>query len=210
MAELNYNMADIFGAAFGAGNIPLKYQIDQEEKESPAFDYSGLDIISQDKVVGQSWLGTPINFKFGLKGGSYQYYEGGQLKQKQVQDFQMPLSTMVDFTRAKRAKSIPYTAGYGEDIHMFGFNAWSIRIRGVCLYDPDHPQESDPREQRNIIAGFENLADGIDLLEDDNVFTDLGIYKIFIDQPRFGQIEGKPNWYPFELQCKSVEPEELR
>lgn len=202
------NMAEAFAIAFGKGAIPLKYKIDEAEATSPLLNFSGIQAVEKEQLK-QSWLGTPIAFSFGFKGGRYQVYENGEIVEKEMADFQLPLSTMVDLSRAKRITTTPTVGGNGTVKEMYSFDDWNVRIRGICLNDPQHPQAITAREQRNIIAQWEQLADTIQLIEDDNLFTDLGIYALVIKSISFPQVQGKQNFLPFEIQCSSDEPLEL-
>jgi len=205
-----YMMADVFGAGFGQSLIPLRYKVDGQKDVNPAFSYSGLETIGADDITkGESWLGTPINFKFGIDGGSYNVYNAGRIEQKKIKDFQFPLTTMVTFSRSKRDRITPVSSGRGSVKELYAFNDWSIRIQGICLFDPGHPQAEQPTDQRKLIAELEGLADSVKLTEDDGVFTDLGIYRLYIRSVRFGQFRGRSNQLPFDLTCLSDEPLEL-
>lgn len=205
------NMAQAFALAFGVGQIPLRYQVPEADNTQAGVNYSGMPEITPDEVkYGQSWLGTPIHFKFALKGGLYRAYDlEGNIEEREMQELQMPLSTMVEFSRAKRIKTTPTVGGYGTVKEMYGFEDWSIRIRGICLNDPSHPQHTQAEDQRNAIQRFEDLADAINLVEDDNIFTQLGIYSLVIRSVNFPSIPGRPNYLPFELNCVSDKPLEL-
>ena len=204
-----YNMAGVFRSVFG--HVPVHYAITEAEAANPSFDYSGLDKVGADEVKnGTSWLDTPINFKFGFAGGTYNYFAGGKIEKRKVEKFQFPLTTMVSVSRSKRDKITPVSAGDESVIEMYAFNPWEVRIQGVCVYDPSHPQAIQPADQRKLLANLENAADSLDLEKVDGLFTDLGIYKLYIRGIHFGQLVGKPNQLPFEMTCLSDKPLELR
>ncbi|MDP1708852.1 MAG: DUF6046 domain-containing protein [Gammaproteobacteria bacterium] len=205
-----YNMAGLFAMGFGGMFIPRRYEMGEGEDANPAFDFTGFERVGADDItMGTSWLGTPIAFKFGLKGGTYKYYKGGELKERRVADFQMPLSTMVEVDRSKIDRITPMSGGMGSVKEMYAWEDWNVRISGYFLFDPDHPQASQPVEQRARLLEFEELADSVVLMEDSGLFTDLGIYRLYIRSIRLGQLLGRPNMLPFSLECLSDEPVQL-
>jgi len=206
--EYKIALKTLFAQAFGPGNIPALYKLPEEEAEGGQLDYSGMDAAAEE-TVGESWLGTPVYFRFGFRGGSYQVYQAGQLKERALSDFQLPAATMVELSRAKRLAMTPTVGGKGAVVEMYGFNPWGIRIRGICLDDPGHPQAESARDQRNRLAAYAEVADAIELQREDGLFSDLDIYALVVRSVRFGQVEGRPKWYPFELDCISDEPLEL-
>jgi hypothetical protein len=202
-------MAGVLRAMFA--HVPVRYTINDTEDANPAFDYSGMEKVGADEVKnGTSWLDTPINFKFGFAAGTYNYFSGGKIEKRKVEAFQMPLPTMVSVSRSKRDKITPVSAGDESVIEMYAFNLWEVRIQGVCVYDPSHPQAKEPADQRKLLANLENAADSLELEKADGLFTDLGIYNLYIRSIHFGQLVGKPNMLPFEMTCLSDKPLELR
>lgn len=215
-------MKEAFSEVFGPGNVPVKYRTPNtfepgtnlanitlpQEKPAVLPIYTDMGQITPQQVRSRSFLGTPIHFSFSFKGGEYNFYENGQIVQRRVQDFQFPLSTMAEFSRAKRITTTP-TIGAGTVKEMYGFDDWSIRIRGFCLPDPKHPQAPSAEDQRNRIAQYESIVDTILLVEDNNVFTDLGIFALVIKDVNFPAVPGREHWHPFELNCISDEPLEL-
>ena len=207
-----YNIAQAFAAAFGVGQIPVQYKLPEgDDNGAPNVIYSSLGQINQEEITnGKSWLGLPIHFKFSLAGGTYNAYDlAGNIEQRELAAFQMPLTTMVEFSRAKNIKTTATLGGYGTVKEMYGFQDWSIRIRGICVNDKAHPQFELATDQRNAIAAFEDLADAIQLVPSTNVFTDLGIYALVINSIDLPSVAGKNNYLPFTLNCVSDTPTEL-
>ena len=86
---------------------------------------------------------------------------------------------------------------------MYGFDDWVIRLRGLCLNEPDR----SAYDQITELLQWEKIADSIPVLGD--LFRDKDIYNIAIQNIDIKQIQGKPNIIPFEISALSDEPLEL-
>ncbi|MCT4580843.1 MAG: DUF6046 domain-containing protein [Flavobacteriales bacterium] len=204
MAELRYDISQAFNAAFGAAGKLAVYDTGTTEQPVENILFPNAEVITIDESNVKSYLGTPIIFPITFLGGTYNYYSDGQIKQKELQDLQLPATTMVDFRRSKIKRKTRVNGGNGSIKETYGLDDWKIRIRGLILPEAsgDFPEETLLRLQE-----FENLADSIRV--SGKLFRLLSIYKIDIDEITLPQVKGYPNNRPFMLSCESTEPVEL-
>ncbi len=144
-----------------------------------------------------------------LKGKQYQIFnEVGDVALKQFEDFEMPAATLVSFRRAKIITKTKALAAKGTVKEMYGFDDWRIDIRGFCLADPAHQTAKSAYEQKLRLYDFDNIVDSIQILGE--LFNDIDISNITIDELSFDQLKAKPGVIPFYMRCSSDEPLELR
>jgi hypothetical protein len=204
-----YQISQLFQAAFGVRAITFPEARNQAESANPNIDFSGLQVVSQDEAIQRSHLGTPIVMPITFKGGIYNIYSRrGSVEKQSVKDFRLPLSCIVDFTRAKIKTSTRVVGASASIKEMYGHEDWKVRIRGFCLAEPGHPQRAEtPIEQHNRLLEFEKLADSIEV--EGALFREKAIYRLDIDQIEWQQLVGKPDIMPFTMQCESDDPLEL-
>lgn len=208
---INYNIAQLFDIAFGIKSIGV-YDVGQVNAKPTDvnFNYSGMGRVKQPhESFRTSHLGTPIILPLYLAGGNYNVYnELGEVKLQQFENFEMPAATLVSMRRAKIITRTKALAAKGTVKEMYGFDDWRIDIRGFCLADPSHPTAQTAYAQKKILAKYENIVGGISIYSE--LFDDMGINAITIDELTFNQLKGKPGVIPFYMRCSSDEPLELQ
>lgn len=201
----------LLNAAFGLGGRFITFPEAKNvlEQGSPQIDFSALEIISKEEAVQLSYLGTPIIYPVMFKGGSYKIYnKDGEIVSKDLKDFRLPLATLVDFSRAKIKKKTRVSGSNSTVKELYGHDNWQIRIRGLCLNEPQHPQGAESfMDQHGRLLEFEELADSIEVIGD--LFKEKSIYRIDINDIDFPALQGKPEVLPFTMNCESDEPLEL-
>lgn len=206
----NYNIAQLFDLAFGIRSIAA-YNINTNQTPTGTnFDYSGIPVANNvHEASRMSHLGTPILGSMLFKGKDYQIFnELGDVVLKSFADFELPSATLVNFRRGKIITKTKALAANGTVKEMFGFDDWSIDIRGLCLPDPSHPTAKTAEEQKLQLLSYEGIADAIQVIG--QLFDNHKIYNITIDEIDINQLKGKPDVIPFYLKCSSDEPLELR
>jgi hypothetical protein len=207
---INYNIAQLFDIAFGIKSIGV-YDVGQVNAKPTDvnFNYSGLEIVKDPhEAARMSHLGTPIILPITLKGKKYQIFnELGDVVLKQFEDFEMPTATLVSMRRAKISTRTKARAAKGTVKEMYGFDDWRIDIRGFCLADPSHPTSKTAYYQKLRLYEYDNIVDSIQVLGE--LFNDIDISNITIDELNFNQLKGKPGVIPFYMRCSSDEPLEL-
>lgn len=204
MPPLRYDISQIFNAAFGAVGKLAIYDTSGQETEDNEMLFPEAEIVRLDQSNVNSYLGTPILFPITLLGGTYNYYSEGQIKQKELEDFTLPATTMVDFRRSKIKRKTRVNGGTNSIKELYGLDDWKIRIRGLIL---DEGTGVFPEEPLLRLKEFESLADSIRV--SGRLFGLLSIYSLDIDEITLPQIKGYPNSRPFMMMAESTEPVEL-
>lgn len=205
-----YNISQLFEIAFGIRGIAV---YDVGKTSAPAddvsFNYSGLQLVTEPHEAARlSALGTPIILPITFKGKQYQVFnELGDIALKQFEDFELPAATLVNFRRAKITTRTKARAANGTVKEMFGFDDWRIDIRGFCLADTSHQTAKTAYAQKLKLFEFDKIIDSIQIAGE--LFNDLDVSNIVIDELNFDQLKGAPGIIPFYMRCSSDEPLEL-
>lgn len=202
MSKTNFEIANLISRAFGL-NTPT-YVLPTEAPKHGALNYGNIPTQPLEAAKKLSWLGTPIIYPMVFKGGEYnQYAPTGKLTTTNLNSFDIPPATLVDFRRAKNISKTHLGGNNGTVKEVYGFDDWQIRIRGLCLDTPD----MSAYEQHQELLKWEQLADSIEIQGE--LFLDKNIYMLVIEDMVFNQLEGAPNIIPFEITAVSDEPIEL-
>lgn len=202
----NFNISQILFQAFGSAGV--LYNPSFEEGEVPELNYDLEIATDEDLPSTPSSLGRPIVFPWSLKGGQYMTYnDKGEVIQKTIEDFRMPAASLCVFTRAKIMRTTPVSGGRGTVKEMYGFDDWSITVKGVMVNESNHPQAKDVFAMRDKLLQFENLTDAIGVSGD--LFEAIGVSHVVINRINIPQLQGKPRMIPFEMNCISDQPIEL-
>jgi len=205
-----YNVAQLFDVAFGIKNIAA-YKVDgiDEKPKGSNFNYTGLELVEDVAEASRmSYLGTPIIYPVVFKGKKYQVFDKqGDVMLKNYEDFELPAATLLSFRRPKVITKTLARASQGSVKEIFGFNDWNIDVRGLCLADPSHAIAKTAVDQKIKLKEFDEIVDSIQVVGD--LFNDLDISNIVIEDISFSQLKGKPGVIPFHLRCTSDEPLEL-
>lgn len=211
MPAFHPDISLLYNAAFGLVGRFITYPLARTvmEKEGAEINFPGVEIVSREEAIQLSYLGTPIMYPVTFKGGFYKVYNNkGEIIEKSLADFRLPLATLVDFQRVKIKQKTRVVGSNSSVKEMYGHDNWQIRIRGLCLDDPKHPQLAQSfLDQHARLLEFEELADSIQVEGD--LFKEKSIYRLDINDISFPQLQGKPRVLPFEMTCESDEPLEL-
>lgn len=181
----DYNINELFDIAFGIKTTET---------------FSGSTRLSS---VGTNMI-VPVIFK----GKRYQVYnESGLIVKQAFEDFELPATTLVNFRRAKNITKTKASGSTGTVKELFGFDDWQINIRGFCLADLSHQTAKTAQEQKIRLNEFDAIIDSIQVVSE--LFDDLNVSHLVIEEVKFNQLKGKPGIVPFHLKCISDEPSEL-
>lgn len=201
MADVRYNLSQLFSAAFGI-NSPIFITEPLTKKEKQTFDYKGIKYIKEyHETEATSWMGTPIIGLLKFKAGLYQQYNAnGILEDKQMQDFILPEATLFSFRRAKNITKTNLLGSNGTVKEIFGFDDWIIDVKGLAI---DTPKQG-AKEQIQQLMEWENLASSIEI--SGSLFTrQKKINAIVIEDYKEESIQGSPGIIPFSMTLSSDE-----
>lgn len=218
MSSATFNISELYNAAFGfgRGRLPIRFETPSKQENKTDLSYTipsdngsetiiKFDLPAIDNVeeaLEKSALGTPILFPITFDGRKYNVYDNsGKIVQKEMPSFRLPISTICEFSISKIDTLTPLSGGVGSVKEIYGFDDWSINIKGLCFPDPSHPQTSNPYEQDRILTEWKMLADAVDITGE--LFLSRGIHQIYIRDIKSSQLPGKPNFIPFEITAFS-------
>lgn len=204
---MDYNISELFNLAFGIKEVHA-YKVDKvgESPKPVDFNYSGVSVTdSLDYATKLSSLGTPMIVPIRFKGKGYPIYNSfGEIVLEKFEDFDLPAATLVNFRRAKIISKTKVSAERGTAKEIYGWDDWSIDIRGFCLADASHATSTTARAQKIRLNEFDAIAGNIQIISE--LFDDFDIDNIVIEELQFHQLKGKPGVIPFSMKCSSDEP----
>lgn len=219
-AQPTYYAAELLQLAFGI-NSPIMFPYNLEVKREGVGDFAspnnpkgnaGIvyetaeDVSEQNSSIRLSQYGLPVMYPMQFLEGNYKKFSlSGELVEVELPTFDLPATTMVDFSRPKRITETEQNAGVPVD-EMYGFGHWDIKIRGLCLKDKAHPQATSAQQQKEILLQWEEVAGGIYVAG--SLFTERNISFITIRNASFQQMDKRPHITQFSLDCKSAVPPE--
>ncbi|MEI8086998.1 MAG: DUF6046 domain-containing protein [Paludibacter sp.] len=198
--------ASVLGDVFGFNSpIFLPYGL-SKDYEARGYSVSVAEVVSDEVADRLSQFGTPVLGSFTIAGGKYKVYEKmtGKLVDKEFGDFEFPVATIVDFSRAKIITETPTIGSSGTVKEIFGFEDWKISIRGICLHDSSRVAQKTAKEQQLYMASLNEIAGGLGILKG-KLFFEKGITRIVMKNISFTAVQGKPGMIQYEVEAVSDE-----
>lgn len=209
--DLNYNISDLFAESFGL-KVGKAYdpKVGNGRPDDPKGVYQGIEFIDAEEAERLSYLGTPVLFPITFVAGTYKRYdEQGKIEDVQMEDFQLPVTCIADFKRAKQLATTNISGGKGTVKELFGFEDWQINIKGFFLFDKEQPQGlKTPLEQETRMVQWENLACSVGATG--AFFGCRSIEAITLKELNVNSKRGQPGIRPFSIPCLSDEAVELQ
>lgn len=205
--DLRYGISELLQQAFGINSPvyfpypielnfptkPIQYDVEMSEEH----DYGPTDT---------SEFGTKILFPISIDGGKYLVFDNdGAVVQKDFKEFLFPPVTLVDFERAKVSSKRPRRGGRTTIKHVYAFNDYVIRIRGLFL---NIKGGKTAQEQKDELLKIDDIVESVNITGFE--FNKRKIDNIQIDRIRTRQLAGQPGVIPFDIEAYSDETEELR
>ena len=209
MIGVSYNIGDLFEAAFGYNRLPAFRIPEKVEGEGTLVGFEGVEVIREESPERMSWLGTPILTSITFQGGTYaRYKEDGTIERVQMNDFELPVASVVTIKRSKILQKTKATANNGTVKEIYGFADWDVDIQGICLPDQSQPQGFFTAQSLlDELYRWEQLISPIRILG--GLSINRNIHDIVIEDIDVRQLKGRPTVIPFVLKCVSDEPTEL-
>lgn len=179
-----------------------------QQEELPEVSFGEL-AITEDEARSVSHLGTPIYYPILLKGGEYKQYDrNGEVQRVRVGDLRMPLSSVVEMSRSKVLTTTRVVAAQSTVKEIYAHDDWTIRVSGILLDEPQHPQGATTIEaMQERLLEFEALADAIEV--EAELLHQRQVYRMVIKSISFNQLPGKPRMHGFQMECVSDDALEL-
>lgn len=210
---INYNapMTDLFMQAFGVtmGGI-YRPEPATGKANDPSGLFTGLEVKTDaNESFEMSAMGTPIMFPIQFSSGNYKKYnQRGELVDVKMNDFRLPITSLVSFSRDKIMAVTRINGGNGTVKEIYGFDDWQITINGFLIPDAAQPQgKKTPLEQEEELVRWDNLACSIAVFGE--VFKAGKIKNLTIKGIRFEPMRGRPNIRTFTITAISDNPIEL-
>lgn len=205
-----YSIQNLFLEGFGlkvrdAYGIELKEKPDDIQKL-----FQGIQIIEDDNEAFEtSSYGTPIVYPITFGQGTYKKYnESGELVDKKMDNFRLPIASVISFKRDKLMTETKVNGGLGSVKEIYGFDDWNITINGFLIPDASQPQGfKTVKQQEDQLGKWDNLASSIDV--GCELFTAKRIRYITIKGIQFEPMRGKPNMRSYTITALSDNPIEL-
>lgn len=163
------------------------------ELKPVAADYDGAPVRYGQKTFGAFWF----------LGGSYKTWDyKGNLIDIELNDFLMPLASLVEITRAKTVTKTPTLGGVGTVKEIYGFEDWNISISGIILPDDLNPlTQQTVAEQMEAMQLFHEIAGCIDV--QGQLFAQRNISRIVTESLKFSPVQGRPNMMQYSIEAVS-------
>jgi len=166
--------------------------------------YQNVRTVNPEEAERLSCFGTPVMGSFILEAGEYKSYDReGRMIKLQMNDFLMPVATIVDFERDMVMMQTRTLGNTGTVKEIYGLDDWKINIRGICLAD----DQRTAQEQEDELVRWRNICDSIGVIG--GIFERKNIRRMCIESIVFRPIQGKWGVRPFEITACSDEAIEL-
>lgn len=204
MADVRYNVSQLFKAAFGI-NSPVFITEPLIKAKSADLSFKGISSLPEYyNPEATSWMGTPILFQAKFGTGFYlKYKPNGELTEVQMEELILPPATMFSFRRSKNITKTNVLGSTGTVKEIFGFDDWIIDVKGLALDEPNRSAE----DQIAQLLKWEELADGINV--SGQLFNQHNILKVVMEDWNDNLTQGKTGVIAFSFQLTSDVPIEL-
>lgn len=178
---------------------PKFYNVKPNEKEIEAQE---VGVFNASEYSGVSKFGLPVFDILEFDVLRYKTLEG---KAVTVDSLNLGI-TLITITQSKNIVTTPIQGRTGGTIKEYISDGdYQINIKGVLVGDGN---EVKPQGQKDVLIGFCQAPVEINIASP--LLNDFGIYTLVIMDYNFPQIEGQRNVVPFELNCLSDKPIELK
>lgn len=198
-AQVAAIISEIFGIAV--------YRPAPERPAATQPTFQSVDFVGKADAEAVSDFNLPVFGVVKFKGGSYNIYnERGQVVKQHMNDFVLPYSCIVDFSREKIITETQTLGGTGTVKELYGLGDWQINISGIAFGN----RSDSSAEAHRIVAEltqWANICDSISV--EGEVFGSKDIDNIVIKKLDIKPIEAKFDVIPFTIEAASDEPIEL-
>ncbi|WP_448529175.1 DUF6046 domain-containing protein [Raineya sp.] len=180
MAELKFNLNDLYQAVFGLKGLPFPL-LTQENGYFRAFDKSRADEIISS-----------------ITGKKSSPYVGQVMNTVRLNDIELPNEPLIELGLSKNIVITEMVNYEGTIKESMGMNDWEVSIRGIIIGEDENSYPiSEIQKIRKICETRETVEVICDYL---NIFD---IFYLAIKSVRFPVFEGAPHIQPYEIQAVS-------
>jgi hypothetical protein len=187
--------AELIIKGFGLANVKPKFyniQVNSDEIEQQGIG---------DLNKSLSLFGLPV---FDVLDFDQLKYTTADNKNITVEALSMA-TVLIDVTQTKNIVTTPIQGRNGTVKEYISDGDYAINIKGVLV---GNGNEVRPEDKLGVLLGFCQAPVPINVAS--NILASFGIYTIVIDSYTFNQMEGQRNVIPFELNCLSETPFEIK
>lgn len=211
MEDERYNIANLFAESFGLKvNKAFDPSVGNGNANDPNGLYQGIEFVDQEEATKLSALGTPILFPITLLADTYRRYDDfGKIEKVEMEDYQLPISCVVDFRLPKIMNKTNVSGGKGTVKEIFGFDDWQINIKGFFINENNQPQGlTKLLDQEKRLVEWSHLTCSVGVLGE--LFSLRDIKSITLGDLAVNAERGRPGIRQFSLPCLSDDPVEFQ
>ena len=201
----NYTLPNLFLEAFGLKvNSMYNPELSQGNPDAPKSLFTGLEIVKDiNDAYDMSAMGTPILWPIFFSAGNYKKYnDKGEIIEKKMGDFRLPIASVISFRRDKRLSETNINGGKDSVKEIYGFSSWVVTINGFLIPDASQPQGfKTPLQQEKELVKWDDLASSIDVFGE--LFAVRKIKSLTVKGINFEPMRGKPNIRTFTIDALS-------
>lgn len=180
------------------------YIIPGDEKAEGVVGAYNVTVRSDSEYDRLSQFGTPVLGSFKAEAGTYKTYDkNDKLVDIQIDEFEFPVASIVEFSRRKGTVATETIGGKGSVKEIMGLSDWSINIRGLIVQDDSRLSTTSVIEQQAMLDKLNELAGAIKV--EGKLFSERGIHHVLIQEIRYTPVQGKPGLVQYEIDALSDE-----
>lgn len=180
------------------------YIVPGDEKTEQVVGAYNVTVQADDEYDRLSQFGTPVLGSFRVEAGTYKAYDSNdKLSDIQIDDFEFPVASIVEFSRRKGTVVTETIGGKGSVKEIMGLSDWKISIRGLIVQDDSRWEGKTVAEQQKRLDALNEIVGAIKV--DGRIFAERDIHHILIQELRYTPVQGKPGLVQYEIDALSDE-----
>ncbi len=179
----------------------VRYKIPEGNQNKGFLVYNVPEIQIEENNV-RSVLGLPVMFPILFKGGRYEIYENGEVKEIDLEDFWLPETTVCTFRAQKQATQTVINGGNSRIIEVWSDLLWDIEFRGIILSNEIKTAEEITKK----LVDFARIKE-VSVVGD--IFNWLKIDKIFVENIEIQQQQGWGDILTYSMSAVQTQATEL-
>ncbi|NCB67443.1 MAG: hypothetical protein EOM47_01170 [Bacteroidia bacterium] len=180
------------------------YIVPGDEKAEQIVGAYNVTVQADDEYDRLSQFGTPVLGSFRAEAGTYKAYDNNdKLSDLQIDDFEFPVASIVEFSRRKGTVVTETIGGKGSVKEIMGLSDWVISIRGLIVQDDSRNSFKTVAEQQKQLDKLNEVAGAIKI--NGKLFFERDIHHILIQELRYTPVQGKPGLVQYEIDALSDE-----